>query len=227
MPRVARRPTREITGCTARPDVDRELIEELSDAVLERGFQLEDVRVAEPVSLAAVEAPYGSMVRVALDGVTLTGAHLRGVRLGDVSVGRADAAGLNLTQASANRVVFADCRMTGVELAEADLRETVFRDCKLDYANFRMATLADATFENCVLVDADFGGAKLDNVRFDGCELREVEFANARMRDVDLRGCDLSVRGSATALRGAVVSPLQLMELAPVLAHEAGIRVEE
>jgi hypothetical protein len=35
------------------------------------------------------------------------------------------------------------------------------------------------------------------------------------------------VRGAATSLRGAVVTPLQLMELAPVLAAEAGIRVEE
>jgi hypothetical protein len=47
------------------------------------------------------------------------------------------------------------------------------------------------------------------------------------MSDVDLRGSDLSVRGAATSLRGAVVTPLQLMELAPVLAAEAGIRVED
>jgi hypothetical protein len=44
---------------------------------------------------------------------------------------------------------------------------------------------------------------------------------------VDLRGCDLTVRGAATPLGGAVISPLQLMELAPVLAAEAGIRVED
>ena len=78
-----------------------------------------------------------------------------------------------------------------------------------------------------MLVDADFGGARMEQVRFPGCELRQVEFMNARLAQVDLRGSELSPRGSATALRGAIVTPLQLMELAPVLAAEAGIRVED
>jgi hypothetical protein len=45
--------------------------------------------------------------------------------------------------------------------------------------------------------------------------------------DTTPEACELRIRGSAMALRGAIVTPLQLMELAPVLAHEAGIRVED
>ena len=157
----------------------------------------------------------------------MAGSRLKGVALRDVVARRADGSNASWPQASVNRAEFADCRMTGIDLAESDLRQTVFRNCKLDYANFRMCSLADVTFQDCVLVDADFGGAKLEQVRFSGCELRDVEFSKARLSDVDLRGSDLSVRGSATALRGAIVSPIQLMELSAVLAQEAGIRVED
>ena len=224
---MARRAATEITGATAGPNFDLEELEDADHVAPERGFELEDVRLTESAALAGTDAPYGHLTRALLDGVRLGGARWRGVTLRDIAAQRVDASGTDWMQAIMNRVEFSACRMTGLELAESDVRDVVFRDCKLDYANFRNATLSDVTFEDCVLVDADFGAAKLHNVRFRHSELREVEFAKARMRDVDLRGCDLVVRGSATALRGAVISPLQLMELAPVLAAEAGIRVED
>jgi uncharacterized protein YjbI with pentapeptide repeats len=224
---MARRAEAGITGATSGPELDPEDLEDADGVVLERGFELEDVRFTADASLAEADAPYGHLTRALLEGVQLGGARLRGVTMRNVVAQSIDGSRLDCMQGVADRVEFAGCRMTGVELAESELREVAFRDCKLDYANFRNATLSGVTFEDCVLTDADFGAAKLDNVRFVRCELREVEFANARMRDVDMRGSDLSVRGAATSLRGAVVTPLQLMELAPVLAAEAGIRVEE
>lgn len=195
--------------------------------MLDRGFELEHVHFTAEAALAGSEAPYGHLTRALFEGTPLAGGRWRGVTMRHVVGQGVDASGLDGMQGIADRVEFSGCRMTGLELAESELREVTFRDCKLDYANFRNATLAGVTFEDCVLNDADFGAAKLDNVRFTRCELREAEFSNARMRDVDLRGSDLSVRGAATSLRGAVVTPLQLMELAPVLAAEAGIRVED
>jgi uncharacterized protein YjbI with pentapeptide repeats len=218
---------KQITGATSGPEIDLDELAGADDTALERGFELEDVRFTAAAELAGSDAPYGHLTRALLEAPQLAGARWRGVTMRHVVAQGADASSLDAMQGVADRVEFSGCRMTGAELAESDLREVTFRDCKLDYANFRNAALGGVTFEDCVLNDADFGAARLDNVRFTRCELREVEFANARMRDVDLRGSDLSVRGAATSLRGAVVTPLQLMELAPVLAAEAGIRVEE
>jgi uncharacterized protein YjbI with pentapeptide repeats len=224
---MAQRADTAITGATSPPELDADELAGADDTVLERGFELEDVHLTAAAAVAEADAPYGHLTRALLEGVQLGGAHWRGVTLRHVQAQRVDGSSLDCMQSIADRVEFSACRMTGIELAESELREVTFRDCKLDYANFRNSTLTGVTFEDCVLTHADFGAAKLSNVRFSRCEVREVEFANARMRDVDLRGSDLSVRGAATSLRGAVVTPLQLMELAPVLAAEAGIRVEE
>ncbi len=47
------------------------------------------------------------------------------------------------------------------------------------------------------------------------------------MSRVDLRGSELTLTGSVLGLRGAIIDPLQLMELAQMLARELGITVED
>jgi hypothetical protein len=44
---------------------------------------------------------------------------------------------------------------------------------------------------------------------------------------VDLRGSELRLAGSVLGLRGAIIDPLQLMELSGTLAQELGITVED
>jgi len=84
-----------------------------------------------------------------------------------------------------------------------------------------------------VLRDADFGGAKLTRVRFPGCTLSDADFTKVTCTDVDLRGAALGGDGTAgiragyDSLRGARIDTLQLMTLAPLLAHHLGIAVEE
>ena len=61
---------------------------------------------------------------------------------------------------------------------------------------------------------------------FPGCRLGILHVDHARLRDVDLRGAEMSRIDDATALAGAVVSPTQLLDLAPLLAAALGIRVQ-
>ena len=82
------------------------------------------------------------------------------------------------------------------------------------------------SFEDCVLDGADFQGAKIDHTYFTGCRLLEADFSKAKMARVDLRGSELAFAGSVLGLRGAILTPLQLMELGPALAHELGMSVE-
>lgn len=163
-----------------------------------------------------------------LDGAVMAGSRLRSVTMIDVVARRVDASNADWRGARLRRVVFEACRMTGLNLAEADGEEVTFRDCKLDFATFQLGRLRGAAFEGCVLDEATFSAATLIDVRFAGSQLRRVELDGVRMTRVDLRGAEIEdPRCRVTDLRGAIVDPVQLVGLAPILADGLGIAVEE
>jgi uncharacterized protein YjbI with pentapeptide repeats len=102
-----------------------------------------------------------------------------------------------------------------------------FKSCKLDYVNFRHSAIEQVSFEDCVLTGADFQGASINATRFSGCQLVDADFSKATLSLVDLRGSELALAGSVLGLRGAIIDPLQLMELARTLAQELGITIED
>jgi uncharacterized protein YjbI with pentapeptide repeats len=152
---------------------------------------------------------------------------LRAVKFIDVIAERIDAANGDWGGAQLRRTRFSDARLTGLNFAEARIEEVSFKGCKLDYANFRHSAIKQVSFEDCVLTGADFQGASLDATLFSDCQLVEVDFSKAKLSLVDLRGSELAFVGSVLGLRGAIIDPLQLMELAPILAQELGITVED
>lgn len=109
----------------------------------------------------------------------------------------------------------------------AVLERVVVRGGKIDYLNLREAKLKDVVFEGCVLVEPDFGGAVLERVEFVDCVLKGADFSAARLSDVDLRrAAELGFARGVDRLAGAVISPVQLLDLAEVFAAELGVRVE-
>ncbi|EFG65086.1 conserved hypothetical protein, partial [Streptomyces sp. SPB074] len=102
----------------------------------------------------------------------------------------------------------------------------VVRGGKLDYLNLRGAKLKDVVFEACVLVEPDFAGAGLERVAFVDCVVKGADFHKVTLKDVDLRqAAELGVAAGIGGLRGAAISPDQLIDLAPALAAELGMRV--
>lgn len=208
------------------PEIHVEDLAQITLDGLAVGFEVEDVRV-EGACLAGAVAASGRFREAHLEDVELGEAKVRGLEALDLSALRLDAANGDWGGAQLRRVLLGDSRLTGLNLAEARLEQVSFRACKLDYANFRFCELAHVSFEECVLTGADFHGARIDATRFSDCELIEADFTAARLALVDLRGSRLAPTGSLLGLRGAVIDPLQLLELARPLAHELGITVEE
>ncbi|MGC5412712.1 pentapeptide repeat-containing protein, partial [Streptomyces sp. DT225] len=100
------------------------------------------------------------------------------------------------------------------QLHGAVLERVLVRGGKIDYLNLREARLTDVVFEGCVLAEPDFGGARLRRVEFRDCVLRRADFSAARMEAVDLRAvAELDIARGVERLAGAVISPVQLMEL--------------
>jgi uncharacterized protein YjbI with pentapeptide repeats len=83
------------------------------------------------------------------------------------------------------------------------------------------------TFEDCVLLEPDFGAATLTSVTFEGCTLTGAQWSNATLANVDLSGARLVAPLGLTSLRGAVISRIQLLDLADAFADQLGIRVRD
>lgn len=221
-----RRPTPRPMGTTQAPDLACDQLERISVADLTQGFDLEDAQVCSG-SLARTDAGSGRFVRVRFEDIDFGESKLRAVQFTDVIAERIDAANGDWGGAQLRRTRFSDARLTGLNFAEARIEEVSFKGCKLEYANFRHSAIKQVSFEDCVLTGADFQGARIDATLFSGCHLVEADFSKAELSRVDLRGSELAFAGSVLELRGAIINPLQLMELARALAQELGITVED
>jgi uncharacterized protein YjbI with pentapeptide repeats len=182
-----------------------------------------------------VTAGGSRFVESGFTGVAFDGGRMRRARLSGVWFGETRLVGFDLAESSLTDVWFSGCVFAGVQAFALASRRVTFRDCKLDSVNFRECSLVDVLFEDCVLRDVDFGGAKLNRVRFPGCTLSGADFTKVTCTDVDLRGAKLGggaagdggIRAGYDSLRGARIDSVQLMTLAPLLAHHLGITVED
>ncbi|MEU7277445.1 pentapeptide repeat-containing protein [Streptomyces sp. NPDC045431] len=163
-----------------------------------------------------------ALIRCSLDETSL-----RRARFADCLLTSVRGIGVDLAEASLRDVELADVRFGGLQLHGATLERVVVRGGKIDYLNLRQARLKDVVFDGCVLVDPDFAGARLERVAFRDCALRQADFSGALMADVDLRAAgDLDIARGVDRLSGAVISPSQLLDLAPAFAAQLGVRVE-
>jgi uncharacterized protein YjbI with pentapeptide repeats len=209
-----------------RPDVVEQDLEAWAPRPLEPRFELEDAHV-RGADWSDVIATGGSIKRCRLDAVRMGGARLRSLRLVDVIVCDGDLSNADWTGAELVRVHFERCRMIGLVAAELTAEGVTFEGCGLDLANLRGATLRRATFEDCGLDDVDLSAASIRDTRFADCRMRRVVVDGLRLLRVDLRGSTLEPDGDMSALRGAVIDSLQLVELGPLLARGLGIDVRD
>jgi uncharacterized protein YjbI with pentapeptide repeats len=201
-------------------------------AALETDGDYDNVRFDDQ-TLTDVSAGGARFAEAAFTRVTFDGGRLRRCRLFDVWFGDTRFVAFETAESSFTDAWFHGCVLAGVQAFATAMRRVRFTDCKLDSVNFRNAVLTDVTFSDCVLRDVDFGSAKLTRVRFPGCQLADADFSKVSCTDVDLRDAALGhdgtpgIRAGYESLRGARIDTLQLMTLAPLLAHHLGITVED
>jgi uncharacterized protein YjbI with pentapeptide repeats len=99
------------------------------------------------------------------------------------------------------------------------------RGVKLDFLDLSAAKVTNSVIEDCVIGELELGEAELRSVRFPGTSIGILGTAASRFDDVDLSGARLRTIGSIAGLRGATLSAEQLIDLAPLLAAQAGIRI--
>ncbi|MFE2105738.1 pentapeptide repeat-containing protein [Kitasatospora sp. NPDC059463] len=168
-----------------------------------------------------------TFLECALTGVALSGVKLRQARFNEVWVQAGRWVACDLADSEWQDSAVTGGVLAGIAAHGSALRRVVFRGCKLEAVNLRAAVLRDVVFEDCLLRDVDFGDAKLTDVTFPGSTLEEVRLRGAALSKVDLRGAvSLGLPDGHQGLRGALISPTQLFELAPQFAQALGITVQ-
>ncbi len=209
-----------------RPEVRLPPLEPWAGGALEPDGDYDGLEFRE-ADLSGQDGAGARFMDCALTGCAVDGTALPRARVLDSALTGLRGVGTNLAESTWRDVELRDPRLGGTQLHGAVMERVVVRGGKIDFLNLREARLKDVVFESCVLVEPDFAGARLERVEFVDCALREADFGNATLKDVDLRGAaPLEITRGLDRLSGAVISTGQLLDLAPVLAAELGIRVE-
>ncbi|WP_328392936.1 pentapeptide repeat-containing protein [Nocardia sp. NBC_00416] len=181
----------------------------------------------DDVDLTDPDARHTVFDQCAFQSVRWDGGSLRGARFSEVWLHGVRITGTEMSDAAWLDAEIVEGAWSGVEASRAELRRVVFHNCKLDSVNFRGAVLTKVRFVDCVLRHVDLGGAKLNEVDFPGSEISALVVRDARLTKVDFRGAEaLRVADGVGALRGAIVTPDQLLDLAPAFAASVGLLVE-
>ncbi len=178
----------------------------------------------------AIDSPKAKSISIKeakFTNITIVNGNIRNCHLDDISIENSDFSAAKLPGMSARRVVFKSTRLSGVQLYESTLKDVTFIGCKLDLSNFRFAQLKNVLFEDCVISEADFAGAVFNNVVMSKCELEKTDFSNSKITSLDLRGSNILGIYGITSLEGAKITPTQLIGIAPQLAAEIGLVVED
>ena len=181
-----------------------------------------DAEVRVPERVADLRVQESRWVDTNLAGTRFTGLQCR-----DVEFVRCDLSGAVLDSAVLTRVVFAGCRLTGTILDGAQLTDVRIAYVAADLASLRMTRARFLLVENTGLHGADFYEFDGEHCALLGCDLAEANFDAARLVEVDLHGSTVDDLRGALSLRGARISPEQIVPLAATLLDALGIRVTE
>lgn len=154
------------------------------------------------------------------------GSRLLNCRFVDVSFEAANAPDLDLSDSSLQNVGFTGSRLGGISAPGGFWTRVRFTDCRISYLNLRSSRLTEVSFENCAIDELDLVGARLKGVRFPGSTLDKLTLRGAHCVGFDLREAEVrALEANAEGLRGLLVNPVQVTELAPALADILGIGV--
>ncbi len=184
---------------------------------------------------------------LAFDGLTAEEADADGARFLECRFSDCQFGSFRLRRSTLSGCVLEDVRTPVLDAADSTWREVAVRrgrlgafiapgvdllrvtvdGGRLDYVNLRGANLTQVQFLDCRIAELDVGAAQLAQVRFRGCQLDRLVLTAAALQDVDLRGAQLAAVDGVDRLAGAVLTPEQLVQVAPALAASMGIRVAD
>lgn len=195
-------------------------------AQLESSADLEGLEFAG-ITLDHLDLSAATVIICTFDDVSAPAADLNGTRIVESTLGRIDIPVVRGARGSWRDVRIEASRMGSAEFYENTWQSVELLGCKLGYLNMRGAQLRDVAFVGCTLDELDLVQATCERVSFEGTKIARLNLQQSSLTHVDLRGADIGEIVGVKSLSGVTISPEQLALLAPVLARDLGIKVEE
>jgi len=220
-----------------------------------RGCYIQNMKLLQPTLPASLE-PLGdiadflsdddTIAEVSVDSESFSGLKMKQLNINESLISKSDFShiaiehfdvldaefkGCNFTASkfpnSSWHVALIDgARCSGMMMSNSVFKNVTFKNSKLELVNFRFSRMENIVFEGCAIDDADFYNATLKNVEFINCTINSVTFASARLSNVDISKSQIEGIKGVNSLKGVTISYDQLMNLAPSLAAEAGIKIK-
>jgi uncharacterized protein YjbI with pentapeptide repeats len=126
----------------------------------------------------------------------------------------------------------AELAISGADLSGSRLEGASFLHCRFDAitadaARWRGLSARSTAFRSSRMTGVQLNEAVLRDVLFEDTRLDMANLRLAALERVTFRGCSLEDLDGAGGLAGATIDPVQLMELAPVLARHVGLIVRD
>jgi uncharacterized protein YjbI with pentapeptide repeats len=204
----------------AEPDMpavleDRERLSPHDDVLRSRATLSSATTNASHAALTECEIREGAIESLLLTGATLI----------DVEVGALRVPAISAREARLRRVRITGGRFGTLDLASAGLDEVELRGIRIDYLSLAAAKIEDLRVVDCTIGTLDMPQAQVLRAAFAGTRADEVDTRGMRADSLDLRGLDAASYLDVASLRGAVLTPWQIEQLAPAMAVSLGIHV--
>lgn len=124
------------------------------------------------------------------------------------------------------RTIIDSGQLTGLQLAEGNFLDFTLKNSRANLCNFRNSKFKLCHFLDSDLSETDFSGSKITKVRFEHCMLDKVDFSNCTFDNVEFINCSLASINGLTSFKGVSISEQNLIEIAPILASELGIKIQ-
>ena len=179
------------------------------------------------LDFTGTDAPDTRFLECRLQRCGLDGASLRRSRIAECLLSDLHAATVDFADSTWRDSQMVGGRLGAVTLVGATWTGIRVRGSHVGFMNLAGAHLQDVTFDGCEIGSLDVRTADLQSVAFVDCRVDELNVSGATLSRVDLSGARLRTLVGVESLRGAIISHEQLVDLAPLLAAQVGLEVQD
>ena len=184
------------------------------------------------------------------DAVHFAGLDLAGQRFDDAAFLGCRLERCGLDGVSMRRARISECLLDELHATSIDTADSVWRDSlvtvrrvgallaigaswssvrvrggRLDLVDLSGAKLAGVAFDGCAIGELDLGTVEARDLTLSGCQIELLDVTGARLVRADFTGATIGAVRGVAGLRGATVTPAQLVDLASLLAAHVGLKV--
>jgi uncharacterized protein YjbI with pentapeptide repeats len=160
--------------------------------------------------------------RCGMDGVTM-----RRARFSECWLDEIHATSLDAADSTWRDTLVSVRRIGALLLAGASLSSVRVRGGRLDLVDLSGARLRGVAFDGCAIGELDLGAVEGRDLSLEGCEVELLDVTGARLSAADFTGATFGAVKGVGGMRGAVITPGQLVDIAPLLAAHLGLKVRD